>query len=138
MMHRKHAVLEHASGNGEARIDLTPMLDVVFILLIFFTLTATFLRETGITAERSVEANVERRTAGSLLISLDPSDRVLINGRIIDPRALRAYIEQARGAEPDLGIAIEPDAMSTAEALVAIIDAARESGLRDIVILDAR
>lgn len=119
----KHQPVDN--GSPEDEIDLTPMLDVVFILLIFFIVTATFVREAGLPANRSND-NIETKSVSeSILVQIDDSDHVWIEGRVVDPRALRANLERLNAQSPEYPVILQPSALSTTDTLVAVMDAAR-------------
>jgi biopolymer transport protein ExbD len=106
-------------------INLTPMLDVVFIMLIFFIVTASFLKESGLPVNRSEGANVEINTADSIFIQIDAEDRILINARHIDPRAVTANIKRLSSENPEAPVVVRPDPRSSNEVLVQVLDASR-------------
>ena len=113
-------------------VNLTPMLDVVFILLIFFIVTATFVRETGIDVNKP-EANktgtVENAT---ILIAITDADEIWIDRRMIDPRGVRANIERFRAEQPHGMVVIQADEKSHNKVLAQVMDAARQAGIYNI------
>ena len=115
-------------------INLTPMLDVVFIMLIFFIVTATFLRESGLPAYRSNEAREEVPESEAILITIDAGDEIRVDGQLVDARAVRAHLERLHAANPEWPLIIEPKGGSTARMLVAAIDAARLTEIDDVTI----
>lgn len=123
------------AGSDDSRIDLTPMLDVVFILLIFFVVTATFIRETGIEAGRG-EASPDRQSAEVILVSIDASDEYRINDRSVGPAALRANLIQLHSTDPEFPVVIQPHRSSSVQALVTAIDAANAADIDDVAIAE--
>ena len=125
-----HGNVRNESGEESAAIDLTPMLDVVFIMLIFFIITAAFIREASISLERpathSPPASTEHNT---IVVSLQQDNQILIAGRRIDHRSLRAYFERHRANYPDSALIINAHNGSQTRAVVRISDAARQAGL---------
>ena len=123
------SVDEDARDNS---VNLTPMLDVVFILLIFFIVTATFVRETGIDVNKP-EANpadiVENAT---ILVAITDNNEIWIDRRMIDPRRVRANIERLRAKHPDGMVVIRADKKSHNMTLVQVMDAARQAGIYNI------
>jgi biopolymer transport protein ExbD len=119
----------------ESEIDLTPMLDVVFIMLIFFIVTASFIRETGIDANRpdQSEATVVQER-GAILVIIDDSNEIWIDNRIIDPRAVRANVERLHAEDPERPVVISASPTSNAETLVTVMDAARQANVYNISI----
>jgi biopolymer transport protein ExbD len=109
----------------ESEVNLTPMLDVVFIMLIFFIVTASFVKEAGIDISRPPAATAERKEKGNIVISITANDQVWINRRQVDPRALRANIERLHAENPQGSVIIMADSQSANGLLVEVMDAAR-------------
>ena len=124
-----------AQGEEEAEINLTPMLDVVFIMLIFFIVTASFLKEVGVEATKppSVQQQQQEKSE-SITVRIRSNNDIIIDGRSIDPRAVSAYITRKRAENPDAPIAILAGKLAKAEIVVGVVDSAREAGFRYDVI----
>jgi biopolymer transport protein ExbD len=131
---RKH-IASIKQEQDENEINLTPMLDVVFIMLIFFIVTATFIRETGLDVNRpdTPEAQVVQEE-GAILVIIDESDDIWIDNRVVDPRAVRANIERLHAEDPERPVVVQTSATSSAEQLVTVMDASRLAGVFDISI----
>ena len=134
---RKH-IANLKSEDDEAEINLTPMLDVVFIMLIFFIVTATFIRETGLEVNRpdDNEAQVVQED-GAILVIIDSTDDIWIDNRIVDARAVRPNIERMHAEDPDRPVVIQVAKASSANTLVTIMDAARQASVFNISIASA-
>ena len=114
----------------ESEIDLTPMLDVVFIMLIFFIVTATFVKEIGIDINSpDKNQNIKDADRKSIVVRITNRDRILIRGRDIDFRAVRANIERLHAETPEAPVVVQPHPDSTTEVMVHVMDAAREAGV---------
>ncbi len=121
----------------ESEIDLTPMLDVVFIMLIFFIVTASFVKEAGIDVNRpDAPLSQELTENTNILIRVNANDEIWIDRRLIDPRAVRANIERLHAENPSGSVVIQPNKHSTNKMLVIIMDAARLAGVYNISIAD--
>jgi biopolymer transport protein ExbD len=118
----------------ETEINLTPMLDVVFIMLIFFIVTSSFVKEAGVEVNRPAAATAERREQGNILIAITEGGQVWIDRRQVDPRAVRANIERLRAENPQGAVVIQADAQSKNGLLVQVMDAARQAGVYDVSI----
>jgi biopolymer transport protein ExbD len=131
---RKH-ISSVRMQDDENEINLTPMLDVVFIMLIFFIVTASFIRETGIDANRpdQSEATVVQER-GAILVIIDDRDEIWVDGRVVDPRAVRANVERMHAEDPERPVVIQAAKSSTAETLVTVMDAARQANVYNISI----
>ena len=119
----------------EAEINLTPMLDVVFIMLIFFIVTATFIRETGLDVNRPDQDQAQVvQEEGAILVIIDSTDDIWIDRRVVDPRAVRANIERLHAEDPERPVVIQAADASSAQMLVTIMDAARQASVFNISI----
>ena len=123
----------------ENEINLTPMLDVVFIMLIFFIVTASFIKEAGIDVNRPDAPVTESKPEdANILVLINANDEIWIERRLIDPRAVRANIERMHAENPDGSVVIQANNQSTNKILVEVMDAARSAGVYNISIADSR
>lgn len=120
--------------DDDADINLTPMLDVVFIMLIFFIVTATFIKQAGIQVQRPDALTAEQKPTVSMLVAISPNGEIWIDKKRVDPAAVRAHLEKLRSENPKGGLVIQADAQSTNEKLMAVLNAARAAGLREVAI----
>jgi biopolymer transport protein ExbD len=123
-----------AQESDEAGIDVTPMLDVVFIMLIFFIVTASFVKEAGIDVNRPDAATAERKERGNILVAITENGQIWINKRQIDVRAVRANIERMHAENPQGAVVIQADENSKNGLLVQVMDAARLAGVYEVSI----
>ena len=117
---------------SESEVNLTPMLDVVFIMLIFFIVTASFVKESGIEISRPGASTAVRKEKGNILIAISANDQIWMNRRQVDPRALRANIERMHAENPQGAVIIQADKEAKTGLLVQVMDAARSAGVKDI------
>ena len=118
----------------ESEVNLTPMLDVVFIMLIFFIVTASFVKEAGIDINRPNAATAERKERGNILVALTESGQIWIDRRQVDVRAVRANIERLHAENPQGAVVIQADKNSKNGLLVQVMDAARLAGVPNVSI----
>jgi biopolymer transport protein ExbD len=118
----------------ETEVNLTPMLDVVFIMLIFFIVTASFVKEAGIDVNRPSAATAERKEKGNILVAISADNQIWIDRRQVDPRALRANIERMHAENPNAAVVIQADEESKNKLLVQVMDAARTAGVTSVSI----
>ncbi len=118
----------------ESEINLTPMLDVVFILLIFFIVTASFVKESGIDINRPAAATAVRKERGNILVAITPTGQIWIDRRQVDVRAVRANIERLHAENPQGAVVIQADRDSKNGLLVEVMDAAKLAGVENISI----
>ncbi|MCU7553095.1 biopolymer transporter ExbD [Alteromonas sp. ASW11-19] len=118
----------------EANIDMTPMLDVVFIMLIFFIVTASFVKEAGIDVNRPEAATAVKKDRANILIAISDKGEIWINKRQIDVRAVQANIERLHAENPQGTVVIQADKKATTETLIKVMDASRAAGVYDVSI----
>jgi biopolymer transport protein ExbD len=131
-MRRKRGSL--AVEEEENEINLTPMLDVVFIMLIFFIVTATFIKEAGIQVERPDTVTAETQEDAAILIAISEMDEIWIDRKEQDPRGVRGVIERLHAENPKGSIVIQADEGSTHETLVIVMEAAKAAGVTNVAI----
>ena len=122
------------SEEEENEINLTPMLDVVFIMLIFFIVTASFIKESGIDVNRPDAPTAQKVEDANILIAINANDEIWIDRRNVDPRAVRPNIERLHAENPKGSVVIQADKKSTNEMLVIVMDAARQAGVYNVSI----
>jgi biopolymer transport protein ExbD len=111
-----------------ADIDLTPMLDVVFIMLIFFIVVASFIKEAGIEVSRPDNNQSDPSDAQSILVRIRADDQIWMENRRVDARAVRANIQRLLASDPEQAVSIKVDKGATANTVIDVADAAREAG----------
>ena len=113
-------------------INLTPMLDVVFIMLIFFIVTATFIKEAGIQVDRPDTVTADAQEDASILIAISANDAIWIDKQERDSRELRGIIERLHSENPKGSLVIQADENSTNETLIQILEAAKAAGVVNV------
>ena len=115
-------------------INMTPMLDVVFIMLIFFIVTASFVKEAGIDVNRPEAATTVKKERANILVAISDQGEIWINKRQIDVRAVQANIERLKADNPQGSVVIQADKKATTETLIKVMDASRAAGVFDVSI----
>ena len=118
----------------ESEINITPMLDVVFIMLIFFIVTATFVKEAGIDVNRPDAATAVKKEKANILIAIGPNNDIWIDRRQIDIRSVRPNIERLHAENPQGSVVIQADKESKTETLIQVMDASRQAGVYNVSI----
>jgi biopolymer transport protein ExbD len=131
-MRNKHGAFGHEEESEE--INLTPMLDVVFIMLIFFIVTATFVKESGIEVNRPDAATAVKAEKANILIAIGPNNDIWIDRRQIDVRSVRPNIERLHAENPQGSVVIQADKESKTDTLIQVMDAARSAGVFNVSI----
>ena len=114
----------------DSKINLTPMLDVVFIMLIFFIVTATFVKEVGLDVNQPEDDKPKTVDPDkkSIVVRITNRDRVIIAQRDVDIRSVRANIERLHAENPEAPVIIQPHPEATTKTIVHIIDSAQQTG----------
>ena len=130
----KQGLSKRKDDEEAGEIDLTPMLDVVFILLIFFIVTSVFVTEAGIDVSKPEASTVEDTSGDMILIAVGPQGDIWIDGDQIDPRFIRARFELRLADAPNSAVIIQGDESANNEQIMLILKAAREANIDDVSI----
>ncbi|MCY4144068.1 MAG: biopolymer transporter ExbD [Gammaproteobacteria bacterium] len=125
---------QSARNEDESDINLTPMLDVVFIMLIFFIVTATFIKQAGIEVTRPDARTASPKPLVSVLVAIGPTGDIWIDKKQVDANHVRAHIERLHAENPKGGIVIQVDRQAKFEQVRAVLDAARGAKVLDVAI----
>ncbi|MGB5297412.1 MAG: biopolymer transporter ExbD [Thiogranum sp.] len=131
---RKKKTLE---ADDDIDLNITPMLDVVFIILIFFVVSTSFVKESGVDVSRPGAGSAERKERGNIMVGITADNQVWIDRRQIDIRAVRANIERLHAENPEGAVVIQADKDSRTGLLVQVIDQSRLAGVQDVSIAAA-
>ena len=113
-------------------INITPMLDIVFIMLIFFIVTTSFVKETGIDPKRPIAETATAKPRGNILIGVDTGGQIWMNNRQIELSQVRQLVEDAVAETPESSVVLVSDETSPTGVLIDIMDQVRLSGVTDI------
>jgi biopolymer transport protein ExbD len=130
----RRAANRFSRSDEESDINLTPMLDVVFIMLIFFIVTATFIKQAGIDVFRPDALTGEQKPTVSVLVAISGNGDIWIDKKRVDVNAVRAHIERLHAENPKGGLVIQADREAKSEKLMAVLNAARAAGLSEVAI----
>jgi len=124
----------HSAEEEESEINITPLIDIVFIMLIFFIVTATFVKETGIDVNRPDAQTATSQNKANILIAITEKNEIWIDRRRIDIRAVRPNIERLHAENPQGSVVIQADKKSNTETLISVMDASRQAGVFNVAI----
>lgn len=113
----------------DAKIDITPMLDVVFIMLIFFIVTASFIKESGAKVTKPTAENAEKHPKATVLIAIDDNNQIWLDRRVIDPRAIKANMNRIRAENPEGEVIVQADIEAEAKTVLEVVDKLRDAGI---------
>lgn len=131
---RRNSTRIKQQAEEESAIDMTPMLDIVFIMLIFFIVTSTFVKETGITVARPDASTATKQTQIAILIAVDEGGQIWLNRQRIPLAAVRGLVERLRAENPQGGAVVQVDKAARTGILVAVMDRLRQAGVKKISI----
>lgn len=123
-----------SDAEEDSAIDITPMLDVVFIMLIFFIVTATFVKESGIDVNKPDAATAVKQEKANILIAINANNQIYIDKRNVDVRRVRPLVERLHAENPQGSVVIQADKESKMDVFVRVWDAAKEAGVENIAI----
>lgn len=129
MRMRRHHQLDEDTG-----IDLTPMLDVVFIMLIFFIVTSSFIRESGVEVQRPQAETASPQDKGNILIAVTADGQIWMDKQPVDIRSVRAHVERMRVDQPDGAVVVQADQDARTGLVVQVMDQARLAGVQDVAL----
>lgn len=120
------------SNEENVGVDMTSMLDVVFIMLIFFIVTTSFIKEAGIEVNRPGASTAERQERASIMVAVSAEGEVWIDRRQVDVRAVRANIQRLRAENPEGSVVIQADTETRTGLLIEVMDQVRLAGVMDV------
>jgi biopolymer transport protein ExbD len=124
----------HAQESDDLEINLTPMLDVVFIMLIFFIVTAVFVKEAGVRVDKPSAVNALAQDKVSILIAITANDKIWINRQEVDVKAVRSIVEKLHSENPKGTVSIQADQKAKAGVTLDVMDAVRKAGVPQVAI----
>ena len=130
----RKSIISAGQEEEETEINLTPMLDVVFIMLIFFIVTASFIKEAGIDISRPVADQVVAKPKANILIAISAQNEIWIDKKQIDARGIKAALERLKAENPESSVVIQADKDAYTESVIAIADAARQAKIQRVSI----
>ena len=132
-MKRRHRI------SDDAEINITPMLDIVFIMLIFFIVTTSFIKEKGLEVSRPSSSPPKeiQQDKGPIVVRIDASSLISVKGRVLEPRAVVANLEREKAEKPTSPLIVAAHPEADTEALVTVLDAARAVGIESVNVATA-
>lgn len=126
------SVRESFRGGDGVDINMGPLIDMVFLLLIFFVVTTSFVKEAGIDVQKSTAATAETKEKATIMIGVSPEGDVYMEGKRVDVRSVRSLVERALAEDPDSGVIIIADKDSNTGQVVKVMDQCRLAGAKNI------
>jgi biopolymer transport protein ExbD len=124
----------HLLHQDEAELDMTPMLDVVFIMLIFFIVTTSFVKESGVSVSSPQAQTASQQESVNIFIAITAGGEVWVDRRPVDPRSVRAIVARLHADNPEGSVIIQADEDSATGMLVEVMDQVRLAGVEKIAV----
>ncbi len=128
----------HLPAEAETELDMTPMLDIVFIMLIFFIVTTSFVKESGVTVSTPQAESASQQENANIFIAITADGEVWIDRRPVDPRSVRAIVARLHADNPEGSVIIQSDEEASTRMLVDVMDQVRLAGVEGIAIAAER
>ncbi|PIV80836.1 biopolymer transporter ExbD [bacterium CG17_big_fil_post_rev_8_21_14_2_50_64_8] len=119
-------------GGDKVDINMGPLVDMVFLLLIFFVVTTSFVKEAGIDVSRSTAATAEVKERGSIMVGVTAQGEIYFEGKQVDMRSVRGLVERALAEDPEGGVVVVADKASETGAVVGVMDQCRVAGAGNV------
>ena len=124
----------HLPAQEETELDMTPMLDIVFIMLIFFIVTTSFVKESGVSVSAPQAQTASQQENTNIFIAITAEGEVWIDRRPVDPRSVRAIVARLHADNPEGSVIIQSDEEAATGTLVEVMDQVRLAGVEGIAI----
>jgi biopolymer transport protein ExbD len=128
---------QRRSGRG-VEINMSPLIDMVFLLLIFFVVTTSFVKETGIDVERPTAATAERKEKANVLIGITREGKVFLDRKPVDVRSVRAHMSRVLSENPESSVVVVADRRSQTGVAIQVMDQCRMAGVKNVSLAAAR
>ncbi len=126
------SVRRNRRGNDTVDVNMSPMVDMTFLLLIFFLVSTSFVKESGIDVQRSTAATAEVKASASIMIGVSGDGEVWMEGKKVDVRSVRGLVERALAEDPDSGVVVVADKTSETGDVVQVMDQCRLAGAGNV------
>ncbi len=128
----------HLPAEAETELDMTPMLDIVFIMLIFFIVTTSFVKESGVTVSTPQAESASQQENANIFIAITADGEVWVDRRPVDSRSVRAIVARLHADNPEGSVIIQADEEASTRMLVDVMDQVRLAGVEGIAIAAQR
>ena len=122
------------SETGSAALNMTPLIDMVFILLIFFAVTATFTKEAGVEIERPSARSAVTQEKANIMIAVTENGEVWVDRKRVDSRSVRGHVERLRAENPEGAVVILADSKSETGLVIQVLDQVRLAGVENVAV----
>jgi biopolymer transport protein ExbD len=128
----KRLSLGHSGQSEMVELNMAPLIDMIFILLIFFLVTTSFVKESGVEVERPIAESTIAKAQTNLIIAVTQDGRVFAEKNVIDIRSVRSYMERFVAESPQGTVVIAADQGSMTGLVIQVLDACRAAGIKNV------
>lgn len=128
------SVRRHLQDRDDTELDMTPMLDIVFIMLIFFIVTTSFVKESGVEVNSPEISTADKQDDSNIFIAITDKNAVWLDKREVDIRTVRAIVSRIKTQLTDTKVVIQADKQASADTLLQVMDQVRLAGIDDIAV----
>jgi biopolymer transport protein ExbD len=120
--------------SGPTALNITPLIDMVFILLIFFAVNASFVKEAGVEIERPSARTATVKQQANIMIAVTENDEVWVDNQRVDPKSVRGHVERLHAENPEGAVVILADQESRTGLVIEVLDQARLAGVDNVAV----
>ncbi|WP_435274431.1 ExbD/TolR family protein [Psychrobium sp. nBUS_13] len=120
--------------DDEAEVDMTPMLDIVFIMLIFFIVTTSFVKEAGFDVNKPQAAQATKKPSANIFIAVDKNGRIHMEKRVVDIKRVRANVERMLAESPEAAVMIMADVDAKHGVVIKVMDQVKAAGIDKLMV----
>ena len=119
---------------GPAALNITPLIDMVFILLIFFAVNSNFIKEAGVEIERPSASTATTQQQANIMVAVTSTGEVWVDRQRVDPRSVRGHVERLHAENPEGSVVIMADDDSQTGLVIQVLDQARLAGVENVAV----
>ncbi|GLQ32718.1 ExbD/TolR family protein [Litoribrevibacter albus] len=118
----------------DSNIDMTPMLDIVFIMLIFFIVSTTFVKESGVDINRPASSTAQQQDSSGVRLAVTADGLVWLEGKQTDIRMIRPKLERMKVEQPDIAVLLQADEDTKTGVLIRVMDQVKLAGIEQLAV----
>jgi len=122
------------TDNGSTALNMTPLIDMVFILLIFFAVNASFVKEAGVEIDRPTASTAMAQQQANIMIAVTDNGEVWVDRQRVDPQSVRGHVERLHAENPEGSVVIMADIESMTGLVIQVLDQARLAGVENVAV----
>jgi len=125
-------IISQRRSTGSTELNMAPLIDMIFILLIFFLVTTSFVKESGVEVKRPIASTAESKEKTNMIVAVTKEGQIYVEGRSIDIRSVRSFMERFLYETPGGSVVIAADSESMTGTVIQVLDACRLAGIKEV------